>query len=159
MHIITWSRFCRQIRYINRRLHAFDIWSSNRYRTQACNVIHTMSVKTGPTKLTTLKFAFNFIFASMNKHAAFKASYWFVQSAGKTKWLFIHEEWDSHGIIYISHKRPSTCETNMAASEVSRNWRRLLIENRYFCEPYCLINNFLGSFPIKGWFFHSWWPL
>lgn len=87
---------------VNRHLHAFDICSFNGYRTQMCNVIHATSMKIRPTNPTASKYAFDFIFASMNKHAALSTSYWFVHWAGKTDKLFIHKQWDSHGIIYIT---------------------------------------------------------
>lgn len=87
----------------NRRLYAFDIWSSNRYQTRVCNAIHAMSVKTRPTKLTALKLAFNFIFFRVWINTPLsKLLIGLFTRPEKPNGLFIHEEWDSHGIIYIS---------------------------------------------------------
>ena len=113
-HAITWSRFCRQIHYILTSVctHAFDIWSSNRYRTQECNVIHAMSVKTGPTKLTALKLTLS----SRVWINTPLSNFLLVCSLGrKNQELFIHNEWDSQGIIACGLRptkqiwRPAKC--------------------------------------------------
>ena len=120
---------------VNRHLHSFDICSLNGSRTQLCNVIHAISMKIRPPKPTALKYVFDFISVNMNKHAALSASDWFVHWAGKPlSYSFTSSEIPKGS--FTSHKRPSTCETNMAASEVSRDLTRLLKERRYFCDPH-----------------------
>lgn len=135
----------------NQRLHALDIWSSNRYRTQECNVIHTMSVKSRPTKLSALKLALS-MRVWINTPLS-KLPIGLFTRPEKPNELFIHTEWDSQGIIACGLRptkqiwRPAKCR------EIEEDfWSK----SRSFVAHIALSTTFWVSFRLKdGSFIHN----